>query len=143
MTENKNGLTGLVLTGEQIKGLAEFAVEAGQPSLTISHGRIGLFDEDGTEISTEYKGLVAFSPDNSFIKLGPMQSEDVQGLKVILAAEQVENLATFAKEDGQPKYCITHTTIPAFTAEDDREIPEYTGLIAYSESTEHGVLQLD
>ncbi|MDZ7320735.1 hypothetical protein N4G41_03710 [Kosakonia sacchari] len=64
-------------------------------------------------------------------------------MKVILAAEQVENLATFAKEDGQPKYCITHTTIPAFTAENDREIPEYTGLIAYSESTEHGVLQLD
>ena len=143
MTENKNGLTGLVLTEGQIKELADFAVEAGPSILTISHGRIALFDEDGTEITTEYKGLVAFSPDKSFIKLGPMQSEDVQGLKVILTAEQVESLATFSKEDGQPKYCITHTTIPAFTAEDDREITENTGLIAYAESTEHGVLQLD
>ncbi|EOL9120183.1 hypothetical protein ACM93F_001087 [Enterobacter ludwigii] len=63
-------------------------------------------------------------------------------MKVTLTAEQATDLAYFAKEDGQPKYCITHSTIPAFTAEDDREVPEYTGLIAYSESTEHGVLQL-
>lgn len=142
MTENKNGLTGLVLTAEQIKELAEFAVEAGQPTLTISHGRIGLFDADGAEISTGYKGLIAHLPDGSYVKLGPMQSEDTQGLKLILTVAQAKDLASFAKEDGQPKYCITHTTISAFIAEDDREVPEYTGLIAYSESEDHGVLQL-
>ncbi|WP_320728292.1 hypothetical protein [Enterobacter ludwigii] len=61
---------------------------------------------------------------------------------LVLTAEQIKNLATFAEEEGQSKYCITHTTIPALAAEDGQEIPEYTGLIAYSESTEHGVLQL-
>ncbi|EPZ8354755.1 hypothetical protein ACXWYY_000198 [Enterobacter hormaechei] len=71
-------------------------------------------------------------------------TENKNGLTgLVLTAEQIKSLAQFAEEDGQPKYCLTHTTIPAFTAEDDREIPEYTGLIAYSESTEHGVLQLE
>lgn len=62
---------------------------------------------------------------------------------LVLTAEQIQELAKFAKEDGQPKYCITHSTIPAFVTEDDSEMPEYTGLIAYSESQDHGVLQLD
>ncbi|EJN6523381.1 hypothetical protein NQM03_002860 [Escherichia coli] len=34
-------------------------------------------------------------------------------------------------------------TIPEFEADDGEVIPEYTGLIAYSESLEHSVLQLD
>jgi len=62
---------------------------------------------------------------------------------LVLTADQIQELAEFVKEDGQPKYCITHTTIPAFVAEDDSEVPEYSGLIAYSESEDHGVLQLD
>lgn len=62
---------------------------------------------------------------------------------VVLTAKQIEDLAAFAKEDGQPQYTITTGTIPEFEADDGEVIPEYTGLIAYSESLEHSVLQLD
>lgn len=49
-------------------------------------------------------------------------TENKNGLTgLVLTAEQIKSLAKFAEEDGQPKYCITHTTIPAFTAEDDRD----------------------
>jgi hypothetical protein len=40
------------------------------------------------------------------------------------------------------KYGLTHTTIPAFVAEDGTTFSDYTGLITYSESIEHGALQL-
>ena len=63
-------------------------------------------------------------------------------MTVVLTAKQIEELATFAKEDGQPQYTITTGTIPEFEAEDGEIIPGYTGLIAYSDSLEHGVLQL-
>ena len=64
-------------------------------------------------------------------------------MAVVLTARQIEELAVFAKEDGQPQYTITTVTIPAFETDDVEFIPEYTGLIAYSDSLEHGVLQLD
>ncbi|MDU7380661.1 hypothetical protein PO369_13105 [Phytobacter diazotrophicus] len=64
-------------------------------------------------------------------------------MAVVLTARQIEELAVFAKEDGQPQYTITTVTIPAFETDDGEFIPEYTGLIAYSDSLEHGVLQLD
>lgn len=64
-------------------------------------------------------------------------------MTVVLTATQIEDLAAFAKEDGQPQYSITTGTIPEFEADDGEIIPEYTGMIAYSESLEHGVLQLD
>ncbi|AUV00576.1 hypothetical protein PO654_14005 [Phytobacter diazotrophicus] len=64
-------------------------------------------------------------------------------MAVVLTARQIEELAVFAKEDGQPQYTITTVTIPAFESDDGETIPEYTGLIAYSDSLEHGVLQLD
>ncbi|HEE9906678.1 TPA: hypothetical protein R8G56_004895 [Citrobacter freundii] len=64
-------------------------------------------------------------------------------MTVVLTAKQIEDLAAFAKEDGQPKYTITTGTIPKFEADDGEIIPEYTGLLAYSDSLEHGVLQLD
>ncbi|AUV01635.1 hypothetical protein TUM17576_13410 [Enterobacter hormaechei] len=64
-------------------------------------------------------------------------------MTVVLTAKQIEELATFAKEDGQPQYTITTATIPAFESDDGEIIPEYAGLIAYSDSLEHGVLQLD
>lgn len=64
-------------------------------------------------------------------------------MAVVLTAKQIEDLAAFAKEDGQPRYTITTGTIPEFEADDGEVIPEYTGLIAYSESLEHSVLQLD
>ncbi|EKS6735993.1 hypothetical protein ACM93F_004026 [Enterobacter ludwigii] len=55
-------------------------------------------------------------------------TENKNGLTgLVLTAEPIKNLAKFAEEDGQSKFCITNTTIPAFTADDDREIPEYTG----------------
>ena len=62
---------------------------------------------------------------------------------MILTAKQIEDLASFAKEDGQPRYTITTGTIPEFETTKGEIIPEYTGLFAYSESQEHGVLQLD
>ncbi|EFJ7231502.1 hypothetical protein AXA28_001088 [Escherichia coli] len=60
-------------------------------------------------------------------------------MTVVLTAKQIEDLAAFAKEDGQPQYTITTGTIP----DNGEIIPGYTGLIAYSESLDHGVLQLD
>jgi len=64
-------------------------------------------------------------------------------MTVVLTAKQIEDLAAFAKEDGQAQYTITTVTIPQFEADDGEIVPEYTGLIAYSDSLEHGVLQLD
>lgn len=64
-------------------------------------------------------------------------------MTVVLTAKQIEELAIFAKEDGQPQYTITTGTIPEFEADDGEVIPEYKGLLAYSDSLEHGVLQLD
>ena len=64
-------------------------------------------------------------------------------MTVVLTAKQIEELAAFAKEDGQPQYTITTGTIPEFESEDVEIIPGYTGLIAYSDSLEHGVLQLE
>lgn len=64
-------------------------------------------------------------------------------MTVVLTAKQIEELATFSKEDGQPQYTITTATIPAFEADNGETMPEYTGLIAYSDSLDHGVLQLD
>ncbi|WP_460645786.1 hypothetical protein [Leclercia adecarboxylata] len=64
-------------------------------------------------------------------------------MTVVLTATQIEDLAAFAKEDGQAQYTITTVTIPQFEADDGEIVPEYTGLIAYSDSLEHGVLQLD
>lgn len=56
----------------------------------------------------------------------------------VLTREQIDALAKFAHEDGQPAYTICRASIPACD-----EIEEYDGLIAFSESKEHGVLQLD
>ena len=64
-------------------------------------------------------------------------------MTVVLTAKQIEELAIFAREDGQPQYTITTGTIPEFEADDGEIIPEYKGLLAYSDSLEHGVLQLD
>nr|WP_312958424.1 hypothetical protein [Enterobacter mori] len=64
-------------------------------------------------------------------------------MTVVLTAKQIEDLAVFAKEDGAPQYTITMGTIPEFEADDGEIIPEYSGLIAYSDSLERGVLQLD
>lgn len=62
--------------------------------------------------------------------------------KIVLTLEQIKELARFATEEGQPSYTITTGTIPAFEAEDG-EVPEYSGLIAYSDSENHSVLQLE
>jgi len=64
-------------------------------------------------------------------------------MTVVLTAGQIDELAKFAKEDGQPQYTITTATIPEFEADNGEVIPEYAGLIAYSDSLDHGVLQLE
>ncbi|MEQ6280854.1 hypothetical protein [Kluyvera huaxiensis] len=64
-------------------------------------------------------------------------------MTVILTAKQIEDLAAFAKQDGQPQYTITTGTIPEFESDDGEIILEYKGLLAYSDSLDHGVLQLD
>ncbi|ELW9228558.1 hypothetical protein ACB458_003839 [Morganella morganii] len=56
---------------------------------------------------------------------------------ITLTLEQIRALADFAAQEGQPSYTITTGIIPAF---DDQS--EYQGLIAFSGSEEHGVLQL-
>jgi hypothetical protein len=52
-------------------------------------------------------------------------------------------LATFAAKDGQPVYTIATGSIPEFDVDDGTQVQEYNGLIAYSESEDHCVLQLD
>ncbi|WON77823.1 hypothetical protein [Serratia sp. UGAL515B_01] len=63
--------------------------------------------------------------------------------KIVLTKEQIKELAIFAEEEGQPTYTITRASIPAFEAEDGTNVDEYNGLIAFSGSEDHGVLQLD
>ncbi|CAM8554731.1 Phage protein [Escherichia coli] len=62
---------------------------------------------------------------------------------LVLTAEQIKSLAEFAEQEGQPFYTIARSTIPEFESESGEIVPAYEGLIAYSESEEHGVLQLD
>ncbi|HBY5371627.1 TPA: hypothetical protein MIX49_26195 [Klebsiella pneumoniae] len=62
---------------------------------------------------------------------------------LVLTAEQIKALAEFAEQDGQPAYTISQASIPEFEADDGRAVLGYEGLIAYSESEEHGVLQLE
>ncbi|MGG4672391.1 hypothetical protein ACLPIF_03840 [Providencia sp. Me1] len=57
--------------------------------------------------------------------------------KIILTPEQIKSLHGFAQEEGQPSYTIEVGTIC-----DGDEIV-YEGLIAYSGSEEHSVLQLE
>ncbi|MCB7754872.1 hypothetical protein KAG03_20810 [Klebsiella variicola] len=61
----------------------------------------------------------------------------------VLTAEQITALAEFAEQDGQPAYTISQASIPEFEADDGSAVLGYEGLIAYSESEEHGVLQLE
>ena len=61
---------------------------------------------------------------------------------LVLTAEQIKALADFAEQEGQPTYTISQASIPEFEADDGSTVPGYEGLIAYSESEEHGVLQL-
>ncbi|PHI31176.1 hypothetical protein [Budvicia aquatica] len=58
-------------------------------------------------------------------------------MKLVLTAKQIKDLADFVEKDGQPSYTITEGYFPP-----QEGIEEYTGLVAYSASEEHGVLQL-
>lgn len=60
-----------------------------------------------------------------------------------LTAAQIKALAEFAEADGSDSYRITEGHIPAFDTDDDQAVPAYSGLIAYSDSEDGGVLQLD
>lgn len=57
--------------------------------------------------------------------------------KIVLTPEQIKSLYEFAQDEGQPTY-----TIEVGKVFDGDEIV-YEGLIAYSGSEEHGVLQLE
>lgn len=61
---------------------------------------------------------------------------------ITLTLNQIKELAQFAEQEGQPAYTITHGEIPAFEDSTGQTIPAYSGLIAYSGSEDHGVLQL-
>ncbi len=86
---------------------------------------------------------VVVSHNQSSLAIAGLFNNWGMSITVVLTAKQIEDLAAFAKEDGQPQYTITTGTIPEFEADDGEVIPEYTGLIAYSKSLEHSVLQLD
>lgn len=62
--------------------------------------------------------------------------------RIVLTLDQIRSLYSFAEGEGQPVYTITDSTLPAFEADDGSVVPEYTGLIVYSESEQSGVLQL-
>lgn len=66
-----------------------------------------------------------------------------QATQLKLTAVQIEKLAAFSQAEGQPEYTIAHGVIPSFEDSDGKQVPEYRGLIAYSQSDLHGVLQLD
>ena len=89
-------------------------------------------DESGRKYAAKFSKALAE-------KLVPSLSKTT---KTVLTLEQIKELARFAEEEGQPSYTITTGTIPAFEAEDGEMVAEYNGLIAYSESEEHSVLQL-
>lgn len=57
--------------------------------------------------------------------------------KIVLTPEQIKSLHKFAKEEGQPTYTIEVGKV--FDGDD----VVYEGMLAYSGSTEHGVLQLE
>lgn len=57
--------------------------------------------------------------------------------KIVLTLGQIKSLHEFAQEEGQSSYTIEVGTI----CDGDEII--YEGLIAYSGSEEHGVLQLE
>lgn len=86
---------------------------------------------------------VVVSHNQSSLAIAGLFNNWGMSITVVLTAKQIEDLAAFAKEDGQLQYTITTGTIPEFEADDGEVIPEYTGLIAYSKSLEHSVLQLD
>ena len=54
-------MTPLVLTAEQIKALADFAEQEGQPTYTISQASIPEFEADDGSIVPTYKSLMAYS----------------------------------------------------------------------------------
>ncbi|MDF7679088.1 hypothetical protein PT300_11670 [Enterobacteriaceae bacterium ESL0689] len=58
-----------------------------------------------------------------------------------LTIKQIRELAKFAEENSQPAYTITDTVIPEFESTDGGIVPEYSGLVAYSESGD-SVLEL-
>ncbi|WP_432652994.1 hypothetical protein [Providencia stuartii] len=58
-------------------------------------------------------------------------------VKIVLTPEQIKSLNEFAQEEGQPSYTVEVGTIC------DGDDIIYEGLIAYSGSEEHGVLQLE
>lgn len=57
--------------------------------------------------------------------------------KITLTAAMIKSLAAFAVAEGQQSYHLSHGHIPVFD-----EFPGYSGLIAYSDSEDHGVLVL-
>lgn len=59
--------------------------------------------------------------------------------KIVLTPEQIKSLHEFAQEEGQPSYTIGIGTIHDL---DGDEIV-YQGMLAYSGSEDHGVLQLE
>lgn len=61
---------------------------------------------------------------------------------ITLSVQQIKALAAFAEQDGQPQYTIAHGELPEFEDSTGATIPAYSGLIAYSDSEDNGVLQL-
>ncbi|GAB1439039.1 hypothetical protein MASR2M36_18010 [Providencia sp.] len=57
--------------------------------------------------------------------------------KIVLTPAQIKSLHEFAQEEGQPSYTIEVGKV--FDGDD----VVYEGMLAYSGSTEHGVLQLE
>ncbi|MEQ5573371.1 hypothetical protein ABN306_11120 [Providencia huaxiensis] len=57
--------------------------------------------------------------------------------EIVLTPEQIKSLHEFAQEEGQPSYTIGVGKV--FDGDD----VVYEGMLAYSGSTEHGVLQLE
>ncbi|WP_248884253.1 hypothetical protein [Escherichia coli] len=54
-------MTQLVLIAEQIKSLAEFAEQEGQPFYTIVHSTIPELESESGDAVPAYEGLIAYS----------------------------------------------------------------------------------
>lgn len=96
-------------------------------------------EEFGRTYATKFSQALA----EQLLQSASLGNEAQLSEPLVLTLEQIKELARFAEEEGQPSYTITTGTIPAFEAEDGEMVAEYNGLIAYSDSEKHSVLQLE
>ncbi|MNB59998.1 hypothetical protein D3C81_31980 [compost metagenome] len=92
----------------------------------------------GSDIESADTKLVATKVNEAFDHLEKeMSQKSLNHNRLVLTAKQIRELASFAESEGQESYTISYGIIP-----EHDDLPEYSGLIAYSGDTQSGVLTL-